>query len=86
MVANITYVIECLDKKNSVYDPQFPHIIDKYVFHIDRLDYSLFKIPQHPGIIFTVQGLTSADHEFKPLVEMHSLKGLHFEKVWSDET
>jgi hypothetical protein len=84
VVANVTYVIDCLDKEKSIYDPDLPHLIEKYVFHLKRLDYSLFKIPQHPGIILTVEGLASPDDEFKPLVERHGLKGLYFEKLWSD--
>jgi len=84
VVLNVTYVIDCLDKMLSVYDPDLPHMIDKYVFHEDRLDYSLFKIPetQHAAIL-TVEGLASPDDEFKPLVEKHGLKGLRFEELWS---
>ncbi len=54
-----------------------PDIIDKYVFHGDRLDYSLFKIPETMGgEILTVEGIASPNDEFKPLVEKHGLKGL----------
>ena len=83
IVLNVTYVIDCLNKKKSEYDPDLPHMIDKYVFHADRLDYSLFKIPQtQHGEILTVEGLASPDDEFKPLVEQHGLKGLRFEELW----
>lgn len=86
IVLNVTYVIDCLDKKRSKYDPDLPHMIDEYVFHGDRLDYSLFKIPEtSTGEILTVEGLASPDDEFKPLVEKHGLKGLRFEKLWSND-
>ena len=85
IVMNVTYVLECLDTKKSVFDPDLPHDIDEFVFHADRLDYSLFKIPQNSYMTFTVEGLASPDDEFKPLVEKHGLKGVRFQKVWSWE-
>jgi hypothetical protein len=87
IVLNVTYVIDCLDEAKSEFiDPDLPHMIDKYVFHADRLDYSLFKIPETmSGEILTVEGLVSPDDEFKPLVEKHGLKGLRFEELWSSE-
>jgi len=84
VVLNVTYVIDCLDKKRSDYDPDLPHMIDKYVFHEDRLDYSLFKIPETVyGDILTVEGLASPDDEFKPLIEKYGLKGLRFDEVYT---
>ena len=84
IMINVIHVVECLDKKKSEFDPDLPHIIDKYVFREDRMDYSLFKIPQTARRdIYTVEGLASPDEEFKPLVEKHGLKGLHFEELWS---
>lgn len=85
IVLNVTYVIDCLDKDASDYDPDLPHMIDEYVFHQDRLDYSLFKIPETrmSSEILTVEGLASPDDEFKPLVEKHGLKGLRFKKLYS---
>jgi hypothetical protein len=86
IVLNVTYVIDCLDKQRSNFDPDLPHIIDQYVFHSDRLDYSLFKIPETcMSEILTVEGIASPDDEFKPLVEKHRLKGLRFEKLWSND-
>lgn len=84
IVLNVTYVIDCLDKKRSEYNPEIPDMIDKYVFHEDRLDYSVFKIPEtmHSDIL-TVEGLASPDDEFKPLIEKHGLKGLRFEELYS---
>ena len=84
IVLNVTYVIDALDKKRSVYPPDMPDMIRKYVFHADRLDYSLFKIPETREIL-TVEGLASPDDEFKPLVEKHGLKGLRFDELWSGE-
>jgi hypothetical protein len=84
IVLNVTYVIDCLDKKKSEQEPGVPQMIHKYVFHADRLDYSLFKIPEtRHGQILTVEGLASPNDEFKPLVEKYGLKGLRFEKLWS---
>src|SRR5262245_5840556 len=82
---NITYCLNCLDKTRSVYDPDLPHMIDDYVFRRDRLEYSLFKIPeQRHGNWFCVEGLAAPDDEFKATVEKHGLTGLRFTKVWSD--
>lgn len=85
IVANVTYVIDVLDKKKSEYDPTFPHIIEKFVFHKERLDNSLFSIPETRvnGIIYTVEGIDDPDREFKPLVEKHKLKGLKFREIYS---
>jgi hypothetical protein len=51
-------VVDCLDKQRSVCDPKLPHIIDKYVFQANRLDLTLFKIPE-TGLVelLTVEGL-----------------------------
>jgi hypothetical protein len=69
-----------------LFDPDLPFMIDKYEFHADRLDYSLFKIPQTMhGEILTVEGIGSPDEEFKPLVEKYGLKGLRFEELWSSD-
>ena len=84
IVINITYVLECLNKVASEYDPDLPHMIDEYVFHQDRLDYSLFKIPEtRMSEILTVEGLASSEDEFKPLIEKNNLNGIHFRKLFS---
>jgi hypothetical protein len=84
-ILNCTYVIDCLDLEKAKFDPATPWIIDEFAFHANRLDYSLFKIPQNTKILFAVEGLASPDDEFKPLVEKHKLTGIRFEKLWSDE-
>ena len=77
-------MIDCLDKERSEQEPGVPQMIHKYAFRADRLDYSLFKIPEtRHGEILTVEGFASPQDEFKPLVEKHGLKGLRFEKLWS---
>jgi len=81
---NVTYVTDCLDTDASESEPDLPHIVNKYVFHAHRLDYSLFKIPQTAmGELLTVEGLSAPDDEFKPTVEKHGFKGLIFNKLWS---
>lgn len=83
---NTTNVISCLDKKKSVYDHEAPSLIEKYVFHAKRLNFSLFKIPETAGgEMLTVEGLASPEDEFKPIVEKMGLKGLIFEKIWGDK-
>ena len=85
-VLNVTYVIDCLDQEQSSINPKLSAMIYDYVFHPDRLDYSLFKIPETRwGQILTVEGLASPEDEFKPLVERHGLKGLKFKKLYSWE-
>ena len=84
VVLNVTYVIDVLGKEASEYDEDLPHMIDEYVFHGSRLDYSIFKIPQtQMSEILTVEGLSSPEEEFKPLVEKHNLKGRRFKVVYS---
>jgi len=86
VLLNVTYVIDCLDKQHSDFDPDLPHIIEHHAFHADRLDYSLFKIPEtRASEILTVEGLSSPNEEFKPLVEKYGLKGVRFEEIWSDK-
>jgi hypothetical protein len=87
IILNVTYVIDCLDQeKTELADPDLPFMIDKYEFHADRLDYSLFKIPQTMrGEILTVEGIAHPNEEFKPLVEKYGLKGLRFEEIWSSD-
>lgn len=86
IVPNVTYVLNCLDKEHSEYDEDLPHIIDRYVFHEDRLDYSLFKIPETClNEILTVEGISASENEFKPLVEKHGLKGLKFKPIWTSD-
>lgn len=86
ILINVTHVIDALDKKKSVFDPDLPHVIDAYAFRADRLDHSLFKIPQTAlSDIYTVEGLGSPDEEFKPLVDKLGIKGLCFAEVWRSE-
>lgn len=85
-VLNCTYVIDCLDTERSEYPPDVPTMIDKFVFHADRLDYSLFKIPQNPFMWFAAEGLAARQDEFKALIEDHKLTGITFQKVWTDES
>lgn len=85
MAFNCTDVLNCLDKKKSEYDPDLPSMIERYVFNPKRFNYSLFKIPQTPTTeLLTVEGLSSPNDEFKPVVEKLGLKGLRFSKLWSD--
>jgi hypothetical protein len=86
VVFNTTYVLECLDLEKTVYPDGLPHMIKKFAFHLDRLDQSLFKIPQNTNYILTVEGLASPQDEFKPLVEKYGLKGLWFRPVWSSDS
>jgi hypothetical protein len=83
---NITYCLNCLDKKRSVYDPELPHMIDEYVFRRDRLEYSLFKIPEqrYGRCWFCTEGVAAPDDEFKAMVEKYGLTGLRFTEVWSE--
>ena len=84
IVPNVTYVIDCLDKHQSDYDEELPHMISEYSFHEDRLDFSLFKIPEtRMSELLTVEGVSSPDEEFKPLIEKHGLKGLQFQEIWT---
>ena len=58
VVLNVTNVIDCLDRKNCEYNDNLPNLINKYAFHADRLDYSLFKIPEmRKTALYTVEGL-----------------------------
>jgi hypothetical protein len=84
-LCNVTCVVEALDEANSPHKEGLPHWIEKYVFHRNRFEYSLFKIPATAmSEVLCVEGLADPNHEFKGTVERHALKGLKFEKIWSD--
>lgn len=84
-VVNVVEVVNCLDAKKSKTTKDLPHDIQKYVFHRQRFTFSLFKIPeQRLTHIFCVEGLNDPEHEFKGSVEANGLRGLRFDKVWSE--
>jgi hypothetical protein len=60
--------------------------IKKYQFDKDKLSEStLFKIPETSAAeILCVTGLKDSEDEFKSRVEKAGLKGLIFERLWSD--
>lgn len=85
-ILNVTYVLNCLDRKRSTFAPGFTDRIRRYVFHPHRLLYSLFKLPEtRASELFCAEGVVSPEDEFKGMVERHGLTGLVFEEVWSDE-
>lgn len=86
VVANVVYVLDCLDVEKSKFDEDIPEIVDQFAFHVDRIDYPLFKIPQtmHHDIL-TIEGISSPDDEFKATIEKHGLKGLKFVELWSND-
>jgi len=85
-VLNVTYVLNCLNKEKSDYDLELPHIIDDYAFFADRLDYSLFKIPEtRHSQILVVEGLAAPGDEFKAIVESYGFAGLRFDRLWSSD-
>ena len=59
----------------------------EYHFHPDRMiESTLFKIPETSATqILCVERSKDPEEEFKARVEEHGLKGLLFEKLWSDE-
>lgn len=86
VLMNITYVVDCLDQTKSKHKPKMPDWIEEYAFHLDRIEHSLFKIPQTSlGEIYCVEGLFPPEDDFKATVERHGLTGLRFRKLWSDE-
>jgi hypothetical protein len=86
VLLNVTYVLNCLDARKSKYDPDLPHMIDKYVFQPERLEYSLFKIPEtRMSELLAVEGLAAPSDEFKAMVEQEGLTGLQFQKMWSSD-
>jgi hypothetical protein len=86
LVCNVTCVVSALDEKKSRHKPEMPDWIDEYVFHPNRWEYSLFKIPQTSiKEVLCVEGLADPEDEFKGAVEKLGLKGFEFRKLWSDE-
>lgn len=58
LICNITYVINCLDKSQSVLQLKAPDFREKFVFHSSRLGYTLFKIPERRSVdMFCVEGV-----------------------------
>jgi hypothetical protein len=85
VLLNVTYVLNCLDHKRSRFVANMPHMIDEYVFYADRLDYSLFKIPEtRMSEMLCVEGGAAPEAEFKAMVEQHGLRGLRFERIWAN--
>ena len=86
LFCNVTEVVNCLDKKQSEAKP-YPGTYKKYVFHPDRWNFSLFKIPETaPWEVLCVEGVTDPNDEFKGTVERLGLTGIKFQKLWSDES
>ena len=85
LLCNVTLVVNCLDEKQSSHKPGIPHWIDTYVFHSQRFEHSLFKIPQTcMSEILCVEGLPGGDDGFKKSVDNLGLSGLRFEEIWTD--
>lgn len=85
LICNVTCVVNALDQEHSHHVEGLPHMIEKYAFHPGRFEYSLFKIPETAmSEILCVEGLAASEDEFKGAVEKYDLKGLKFEKIWSD--
>ncbi len=83
---NVSYVVNCLNKKLSIADADCPGEFKQYVFRPQRLEYPLFKIPETCAWeLLVVEGTDDSNHDFKPLVEKHGLKGLRFIKLWDEE-
>jgi hypothetical protein len=84
-IANVTHVVNCLNKKRSQYDPEFPDLIEQYVFHPRRFEFSLFKIPEtRMKDVLCVEGIAGPEDEFKGAVEKYKLKGLRFDLLWTE--
>ena len=88
---NTTVCAAALDADRTVWEPspltgQRLSIL-KYAFIAERLPQSsLFKIPENVrGRLFTLEKTGNPEWEFKARVEARKLKGLVFEKVWTDE-
>jgi hypothetical protein len=86
LLCNVTCVVNALDKKRSHHKKGLPHWINKYAFHANRFEYSLFKIPETAmSEVLCVEGLADPFDEFKGRVEKEGLKGLRFKKLWSGD-
>ena len=84
-VCNVTCVVNCLDRQKSRHKKGIPHWIEQYVFHPNRFDNSLFKIPEtRMSEVLCVVGIVAQGDDFKGTVEKHGLKGLRFKEIWSE--
>ena len=82
---NVTNVVNCLDKERTVFSKKKSGLIDRYWFLPRRLNRTIFKIletSEHE--LLTVEGLMGPEDEFKATVERMGLKGLIFDKIWSE--
>jgi hypothetical protein len=88
---NVLECVNCLDVKKSEWliskSTGEPFRLKKYRFHQNRFSEStLFKIPETAkGEILCLSGVKDPEDEFKAQVESLGLKGLIFERVWSEE-
>lgn len=86
VIMNVVYVPNCLDRKRSMFDEVDTSRIVNYVFHAERLGYSLFKIPERRhSEVLCVEGVVAPHDEFKATVERSGMTGLIFKKLWSSE-
>ena len=87
-VINVTRCVDCLDELASTWSIQSGNYrgwILRHIFVLDRLPRSgIFRIPAVGGNqIFTVEGLTDQEEDFRAIVQREGLKGLKFKEVWS---
>jgi len=79
-IYNIVNVIELIDRP--------AHSSEKYAFLADRITKPLFKIKVTTSIspIYMVERTADPNKEFKAAVQHYGLRGIRFEKVWTDQT
>lgn len=82
LVHNVTYVLNCVDKKKWREDPG-DGSGTKYAFLPQRMDYSPFMVPQTAGSeLYAVEGYADRCDEYKAVIEDEGLTGLEFREVW----
>ena len=81
-VFNVTNVVDCLDKKKSVYNIDLARV-KEYAFKPKRFSQSICRVPEAPDLL-AVEGLVPPEQELRAIVEKRKLKGLIFDKVWSE--
>jgi len=84
-VIDSTHCVDCLDRARSKINKDSDKIAN-YVFDGSELAISLFKIPETRSTeLYTLDGFDETQ-DFKTLVELNSLTGLKFKKLWSGES
>ena len=85
-VINSTHCVDCLDQSSCIVSTGDVASGTSYIFDGNRLDISLFKIPEtRERELYALSGL-DPENDFVTLVEKHRFTGVQFVELWSGDS